>query len=213
VLCEKPIALNAEEAEEMVRACADAGVLLAEAFMYRHHPRYHRIKEIIRSGEIGTIRGIHGAFTFNNSAQSSNVRFHRDMGGGAIYDVGCYPISAARLILEREPEAATVHAFLSPQHDLVDMMASGLVEFSDSVALTFDCGMWAASRNVLEILGRPNRAAVRLCQQAGQLIELHCARQRETPGRRSAGCQPLCAAGRRYRQCRITRQAALVLAR
>lgn len=157
VLCEKPFALTAAEAEDMVEACAKAGVHLAEAFMYRHHPRYDRIKEIIASGEIGTLRGIHGAFTFNSSGAKENVRFHRHMGGGALYDVGCYPISAARYILDKEPEAATVHALFSPQHGDVDMMASGLVEFPDSVGLTFDCAMWASFRNTLEILGTDGR--------------------------------------------------------
>ncbi|MBP1995670.1 Gfo/Idh/MocA family protein [Paenibacillus eucommiae] len=153
VLCEKPFAIDAAEAEEMVAACRLAGVQLAEAFMYRHHPRYDRIKAIIRSGEIGEIRGIHGAFTFNNAADLSNFRNQRSMGGGSLYDVGVYPISAARYLLEQEPQAATVHAFFSPEHGDVDMMASGLVEFSGGVALTFDCGMWASFRNTLEILG------------------------------------------------------------
>jgi xylose dehydrogenase (NAD/NADP) len=153
VLCEKPIALDAAQAEKMVSACEQAGVQLAEAFMYRHHPRYDRIKEIIRSGEIGSIRGIHGTFTFNNAAAGSNVRFHRFMGGGSLYDVGCYPISAARYLLEKEPNAVTMHAFFSPEHDDVDMMASGLLEFTGGAALTFDCGMWAAGRNTLEVVG------------------------------------------------------------
>ncbi|TDF99638.1 Gfo/Idh/MocA family protein [Paenibacillus piri] len=163
VLCEKPVGLNAAEAEEMKAACAKAGVKFAEAFMYRHHPRYAMIKEIIKSGEIGQIRGIHGAFTFNSANNPNNVRFHSFMGGGSLYDVGVYPISAARFILEQEPEAATVHAFFSPEHDDVDMMASGLLEFPNHVALTFDCGMWAAGRNVLEVLGTDGR------------IELPCA--------------------------------------
>jgi xylose dehydrogenase (NAD/NADP) len=160
VLCEKPMALNAEEAQEMVDACHKAGVRLAEAFMYRHHPRYARMKEIVKSGEIGTIRGVHGAFTFNNAGDKNNVRYKQFMGGGSIYDVGCYPISAARYILESEPEAATVHAFLSPEHDYVDMMASGLLEFPNHVGLTFDCAMWAAGRNTLEILGTDGRIEV-----------------------------------------------------
>lgn len=157
VLCEKPFALTAGEAEEMVEAAAKAGVHLAEAFMYRHHPRYDRIREIIAAGEIGTIRGIHGTFTFNSSGASENVRFHKQWGGGALYDIGVYPISAARFILGREPEAATVQAMFSPRHGDVDMMASGLVEFPDSVGLTFDCAMWAAFRNTLEILGTDGR--------------------------------------------------------
>ncbi|MEK3723456.1 Gfo/Idh/MocA family protein [Paenibacillus sp. FSL H8-0034] len=160
VLCEKPIALDATEAAEMVAACEQAGVKLVEAFMHRHHPRYAMIKEIIQSGEIGEIRGLHGVFTFNSSKNTGNVRFNQEMGGGSLYDVGVYPISTARMVLGQEPEAATVHAFFSPDHDNVDMMASGILEFPNSVALTFDCGMWAAGRNVFEILGTEGRIEV-----------------------------------------------------
>lgn len=160
VLCEKPLALNAGEAIRMLEVSRSTGMHLAEAFMYRHHPRYDRMKEIIASGEIGEVRGIHGTFTFNNHADKNNVRYRKDWGGGSIYDVGCYPISAARFILGREPEAATVHALISPKHDHVDMMASGMIEFGGSVALTFDCGMWAAFRNTLEIVGTEGRIEV-----------------------------------------------------
>jgi len=153
VLCEKPLALNAREAEEMVQSCVDAGVHLAEAFMYRHHPRVQRIRQLLAAGEIGELRAIRGAFTFNNPDDAGNVRFRADWGGGSIYDVGCYPLSASRWITGREPEAVTVHAFFSDRHDGVDMMASGLVEFPDGVALTFDCGMWAEPRQKLEIVG------------------------------------------------------------
>ncbi|QYR23255.1 Gfo/Idh/MocA family oxidoreductase [Paenibacillus sp. sptzw28] len=160
VLCEKPIALNADEARRMADVSRKTGAHLAEAFMYRHHPRYERIAEIIKSGEIGELRGIHGTFTFNSAGNQANVRFRKEWGGGSIYDVGCYPISAARLLLGAEPEAATVHALLSPEHDHVDMMASGIIEFPGSVALTFDCGMWAAFRNTLEVLGTDGRIEV-----------------------------------------------------
>lgn len=153
ILCEKPLALTQKEAAEMVEACAGAGVLLSEAFMYRYHPRYQMMKELIAAGEIGEIRGIRSAFTFNNAGHKENVRYRKDWGGGSIYDVGCYPINAARLLLGKEPEAVTVQALFSPEHDDVDMMASGLVEFDGAVSLTFDCGMWAAFRNPLEVLG------------------------------------------------------------
>lgn len=153
ILCEKPIALTASEASEMAEAAAKAGVVLSEAFMYRYHPRYDMIKDLIRTGSIGEIRAIHSSFTFNNAGDAQNVRYRKDWGGGSIYDVGCYPIHAARLLLEQEPEAVTVQAFFSPEHDDVDMMASGLVEFENSISLTFDCGMWATFRNPLEILG------------------------------------------------------------
>lgn len=157
VLCEKPIALNEAEAKEMVEACEKAGVVLAEAFMYRHQGRYEDIKKLINRGDIGDIRGIHGVFTFNGAGNPNNIRFTKEWGGGSIYDVGCYPISAARLILDEEPTAVTTHAFFSPDHGNVDMMASGLMEFSNGVALTFDCSMWADFRNRLEILGSNGR--------------------------------------------------------
>lgn len=160
VLCEKPLAINARDAQEMVDACEKAGVVFAEAFMYRYHPRYKMIQDIIKSGEIGELRGIHGTFTFNNAKDKGNVRYNQDWGGGSLYDVGVYPISAARMLLGQEPQAATVHAFFSEEHDHVDMMASGILEFNNGVALTFDCGMWAASRNNLEIVGTEGRIEV-----------------------------------------------------
>jgi predicted dehydrogenase len=160
VLCEKPLAINASEAGEMVEACEKAGVVFAEAFMYRYHPRYTMIQDIIKSGEIGELRGIHGNFTFNNSKDMGNVRYKQEWGGGSLYDVGVYPISAARMLLDQEPQAATVHALFSEEHDNVDMMASGILEFDKGVALTFDCGMWAAFRNHLEILGTEGRIEV-----------------------------------------------------
>jgi len=157
VLCEKPAALNAEETAQMVEACRKAGVVFAEAFMYRYHPRVQRAKDIIASGEIGELRAVNARFTFNNAGDIGNVRYKSEWGGGSLYDVGVYPLSAARWIVGAEPEAATVHAKFSETHDGVDMMASGLVEFADGVALTFDCGMWATYREGIEILGSDGR--------------------------------------------------------
>lgn len=153
ILCEKPIALNSEEAAEMVKACNDAGVHLAEAYMYRHHPRIAELQEIISSGEIGELRSIRGTFTYNDATDTSNIRFKSAWGGGSLYDIGCYPLSAARLLFGAEPEAVTVQAMFSPEHDNVDIMASGLVEFPKGLSLIFDCGMWAYNRQLLEILG------------------------------------------------------------
>lgn len=153
VLCEKPIALTAEDVMEMAAAAKLHNVIITEAFMYRYHPRYEMVKQLISNGEIGEIRHIRGSFTFNNGDSTENVRYVKEWGGGSIYDVGCYPISAARYILESEPKAVTVQAMFSSKHGDVDMMASGLIEFNNSVGLTFDCGMWAAFRNPLEIVG------------------------------------------------------------
>jgi len=156
VLCEKPLALNAAEAQMMVDACRQAGVHLAEAFMYRHHPRTIRMKELVDSGAIGELRSIHGVFSFYNTA-AEDIRFKADWGGGGLYDICCYPFSAARFITGAEPEAVTVIAQFSPAHDGVDMMATGLVEFPGGIGLTFDGGMWTHGRNRLEVAGSKGR--------------------------------------------------------
>jgi D-xylose 1-dehydrogenase (NADP+, D-xylono-1,5-lactone-forming) len=160
VLCEKPFALNTDQAEEMTEASKLAKRILAEGFMYRHHPRYAMIKEMIDAGEIGEVRGIHGEFFFNNAEDYNNVRYQPGMGGGSILDVGCYPINAIRYILNCEPEALTVNAFFSPSHGNVDMMASGLLEFSKGVSATFQCSMWAEYKNSLQIFGTKGRIEI-----------------------------------------------------
>jgi D-xylose 1-dehydrogenase (NADP+, D-xylono-1,5-lactone-forming) len=160
VLCEKPFALNTDQAEKMTEASKQAKRILAEGFMYRHHPRYAMIKEMIEAGEIGDVRGIHGEFFFNNAEDYNNVRYQPEMGGGSILDVGCYPINAIRYLLNREPEALTVNAFFSPLHGNVDMMASGLLEFSKGVSATFQCSMWAEYKNSLQIFGTKGRIEI-----------------------------------------------------
>ncbi|CAJ1315419.1 Gfo/Idh/MocA family oxidoreductase [Paenibacillus sp. PK4536] len=157
VLCEKPAALDAQEAAEMVDVCRRSGVLFAEGFMYRYHPKHARVRDIIESGEIGTIRSMHGRFTSNNAEDIDNVRYRREMGGGSLYDLGVYPVSAARMYFGSEPVAVTVQGFFSSKHDHVDMMASGLIEFPGSASLTFECGMWAYPSCALEIVGTKGR--------------------------------------------------------
>ncbi|MCM3115366.1 Gfo/Idh/MocA family oxidoreductase [Neobacillus sp. MER 74] len=160
VLCEKPFALDTNQAEEMIKASKRTNRVLAEGYMYRHHPRYAMIKEMIEEGKIGGIRGFHGEFCFNNSEDYNNVRYQPDMGGGSILDVGCYPINAIRYLLNQEPEALTVNAFYSPLHGNVDMMASGLLEFSKGVSATFQCSMWADYKNTLHIIGTKGRIEI-----------------------------------------------------
>jgi predicted dehydrogenase len=160
VLCEKPAALDADEAQRMVDACKEAGVVFAEAFMYRHHPRYAKMKDIIRSGEIGEVRAIRGVFTYNMEHDRTNIRARKKYGGGGIYDVGVYPITAARMILETEPAAVTTVVQFSPDWDDCDMMTSGLLEFPGSIGLAFECGMWGAPRDTLEIVGATGRIYV-----------------------------------------------------
>ena len=160
VLCEKPLAITAGDAQEMVDAAQAAGVVLAEAFMYGHHPRYDRLHEIVRSGVVGEVRSIAGTFTFDASDEPGLTVFAGHPGGGAIYDVGCYVLHAARTLLGTEPLAVTAHAQVSPAYGGVDMMTCALVEFPGGVSLLLQCGMWTADEDTLHILGSKGRIDV-----------------------------------------------------
>jgi predicted dehydrogenase len=155
VLCEKPISLTEREAREIAEACERNGVHLAEALMYRHHPRYAMIRDLIAAGEIGKIRTMHLTFRYNmdDFMSPDNIRLKREFGGGALYDVGCYCISAARMLLGREPVAVTYQAVRSPEHDHVDVTGTGLLEFPGGIGVTFSCGMNTYSSNTIQIVG------------------------------------------------------------
>lgn len=159
VLCEKPFAMNATEASVMVDACQANGVRLAEAFMYRYHPRYDMIRSLISDGEIGEVKGIQISFTFqiDDVGAEGNIRMDSTLGGGAIFDVGCYTVSGARLILGTEPEAVSAMAIYLPEDRGVDMMVSGLLEFPGQIGLSFQCGMTAEFRNTMQIAGTKGR--------------------------------------------------------
>jgi D-xylose 1-dehydrogenase (NADP+, D-xylono-1,5-lactone-forming) len=157
VLCEKPMAITADEAQEMVDAADAAGVVLAEAFMYGHHPRYDLLHAVVRSGEIGEVRSITGTFTFDATDEPDLTVFAGHPGSGAVYDVGCYPLHAARTLLRAEPVAVTAHAQVSPVHGGADMLTCALVEFPDGVSLLLQCGMWAADEDTLRISGSRGR--------------------------------------------------------
>ena len=105
VLCEKPLALSLEEADRIAAAAREAGVVVAEAFMYRHHPQTVKVRELVAGGAVGTPRLVRGAFTFNLT-RDRDVRLDPSQGGGSLWDVGCYPVSFARYVLGEEPAEA-----------------------------------------------------------------------------------------------------------
>ena len=160
VLCEKPLAVTEAQAHEMVAAASAAGVLLGEAIMYAHHPRFAMIKEIISAGRIGAIRSIHTVFTFDASNELDHSGFQGAPGSGATYDVGCYAIHAARHLLDAEPEAVTAHAAVSARHGAVDMSTTMLMEFARGVGSTAQVGMWSADQDTIEVTGASGRITV-----------------------------------------------------
>ena len=132
VLCEKPLAMNADEAERIVEACTSAGVVLMEAFMYRLHPSWEAVRELVRSGRIGELRSVQSWFSYFND-DPTNIRNIAAAGGGALYDIGCYAVNLSRMLFEAEP--SRVQASMTVDEAMgVDVLTSAVLEFDRGVA-------------------------------------------------------------------------------
>jgi predicted dehydrogenase len=150
VLCEKPLALNAAQAQEMVDAAERAGVTLMEAFMYRFHPTWLKVRDLIATGAIGEVRCIHSWFSYRNE-DPRNIRNIPRYGGGALMDIGCYPVSVARMIFGGQPTAIHAASRRHPQFG-TDMLTTALLEFGDRHA-TFTCSTVAEPSQSVRVLG------------------------------------------------------------
>ncbi|MBI5964297.1 MAG: Gfo/Idh/MocA family oxidoreductase [Chloroflexi bacterium] len=150
VLCEKPLALTLDEVTAMTKAADETGRVLSEAFMYRHHAQTLKVKEIVDSGVLGKLQLIKGAFTFTLTREG-DIRLKKETGGGSIWDVGCYPISYARMIVGAEP--VEVFGWQVTGQDGPDESFIGQMRFEDGVHMQFDCGFKSPSRSHIEIVG------------------------------------------------------------
>ncbi|MBB5235391.1 Gfo/Idh/MocA family protein [Deinococcus budaensis] len=133
-LTEKPLTLNATEAQALADTAAQTGGVLLEAFAYRFQPHVARLREIVASGELGEVRAYRGAFGFPLT-HPGDFRWNADKGGGALYDVGCYAVNLARLLLG-EPQRVTAQARWTPGG--VDLGLSGTLHFAEALG-TIDC--------------------------------------------------------------------------
>jgi predicted dehydrogenase len=133
VLCEKPIGRNVQEVTRLIEARDRAGIKIGEAFMIRVHPQWLRTREIIQSGEIGELRSMHCAFSFFNR-DAANIRNKPEYGGGALMDIGCYPIHASRWIFGAEPRRVSARIERDPEFG-VDHTISGLLDYPNGQAL------------------------------------------------------------------------------
>ena len=157
VLCEKPIALSAEEARTLIAARARSGRLVAEAFMVRHHPQWRRAREIAESGSIGAPRAIQTFFSYR-LLDPLNVR-NRPPGGGGLYDIGCYAVLTARYIFGAEPARVVA----SHEHDpnfKTDRLVSAIVEFPVGRHLTFTIGTQLSGHQRVTIVGDEGRIEI-----------------------------------------------------
>jgi predicted dehydrogenase len=151
VLCEKPFAMDASEAQEMFDAADRSGRVLAEAFMYLCHPQTRAVVQAVRDGAIGELRLVRSAFCYATGKIDGNVRFDRRLGGGALMDVGCYCISLARLLFEAEPSFVGATATMHERG--VDAMTSAVLGFPGGRQSTFTCAMQTHGDNAAHICG------------------------------------------------------------
>jgi predicted dehydrogenase len=150
VLCEKPFALTLAEVDAMIAASNETGKVLAEAFMYRHHAQTLKVKEIVDSGELGKLQLIKGAFSFTLQREG-NYRNFKETGGGSLWDVGCYPISYARMLVGAEPVEVFGWQVTGPGGS--DELFTGQMKFDNGVLCQFDCSFISPFRSYMEIVG------------------------------------------------------------
>jgi D-xylose 1-dehydrogenase (NADP+, D-xylono-1,5-lactone-forming) len=150
VLCEKPLAITLNEVDAISSASKETGKVVTEAFMYRHHVQTLRVKEMVDDGAVGQVQLIKGAFTFMLNREG-DIRLIKEYGGGSLWDVGCYPISFARMIVGEEP--AEVFGWQVPGAGGSDDSFFGQMRFGNGIHMQFDCGFRSPSRSYIEIVG------------------------------------------------------------
>jgi predicted dehydrogenase len=159
VLCEKPIALDAKEAEQLVAARNRTGKLITEAFMVRSHPQWLRARELVRQGKIGELRAVQGLFTYFLT-DPENVRNKADIGGGGLYDIGCYPIVTSRFLFGAEPTRVVGLIERDPVLK-IDRLASAILDFPTGQA-SFMCSTQLVPYQRMQILGTKGRIEVEI---------------------------------------------------
>ena len=150
VLCEKPLALSVAEVDAMEAAARQTDVVLAEAFMYRHHPQTLKVEDLVKAGAIGGLRFVRGTFSFKLD-RPEDVRLRPEWGGGCLWDVGCYPLSFARFVLGTEPVEVFGSSVVGPTG--IDETFAGQLVFPGGTLVQIDAGFRVPFRTGMELAG------------------------------------------------------------
>jgi predicted dehydrogenase len=159
VLCEKPIALGAADAQTLVAVARDTGKLIAEAFMVRHHPQWRQARAWVQDGRIGDLVSVQTAFSYFNR-DAANIRNRKDVGGGALYDIGCYAVNTSRFLFGREPVRAIAVVERDPDFG-TDRLSSGVLDFGGG-HLTFTLSTQAVPYQRVNAFGTKGRIDVEI---------------------------------------------------
>jgi D-xylose 1-dehydrogenase (NADP+, D-xylono-1,5-lactone-forming) len=154
ILCEKPLAANAADAQRIVDACALHKVALMEGFMYRFHPQNRRVRELIAQGAIGEVREVraHLSVAIMDPLDVGNVRLQSALGGGALLDMGCYSVNIARMIFGGEPKRVLATSDIDPRFN-VDVSTAGILEFSAGRIAYVSCSFLAGGQGAYTVVG------------------------------------------------------------
>ena len=158
VLCEKPIALDAAEAEQIVAARDRSGLVVAEAFMVRHTPWWQRVRALAQNGSLGEVRVIQTFFSYFLD-DPGNVRNQVEIGGGGLMDIGCYAIATARYVFGTEPMRVAASIDRDPAMQ-IDRLTSAVMEFPGSRHLTFTCSTQLSPHQHVTVVGTRGRVDV-----------------------------------------------------
>lgn len=179
ILCEKPFAMNANEAREALEYARGKGLIAEEAFMYRFHPQWVQVKEWLDQGKLGNIQAIHCFFTYDNQ-DPENIRNRKDKGGGALYDIGCYAISTARLIAGKEP-LRVVSLIQEDSRFQTDVLTSALLDF-EGIQSSFTVSTTSFPEQRVEIIGTEGRLTVlqpfNARPELSEKIDLVCSKEK-----------------------------------
>ena len=151
VLCEKPLALSVDDVDAVQAAAHKHGRVVMEAFMYRHHPQTLKVQEIVNSGSLGTLKLVRGSFSFILSREGDIRLLDPAMGGGSIWDIGCYPISYARSVLGENPLEVFGWQVTGPTG--IDETFVGQMKFANDVLMQFDSSFVIPHHSFIEIIG------------------------------------------------------------
>ncbi len=159
VLCEKPISMNVAEAKTLIPVRDRMRVKIGEAFMSFAHPQWLRARELVLTGRVGTLRSILGAFSYFK-LDTENIRNILEYGGGALYDIGCYPIAMSRFMFGSEPSRVVSLVERDPEMK-IDRLTSALLEFPEGHAL-FTCGTQLVPYQRMQFLGTTGRIEIEI---------------------------------------------------
>jgi predicted dehydrogenase len=159
VLCEKPLSVTVAEARDLLRVQEKTGVKIGEAFMVRTHPQWLRARELVRSGRIGQLRSVAGFFSYFNR-DANNIRNKYQVGGGGLFDIGCYPITTSRLIFGEEPQRVVSLVERDPEMK-IDRLASVILDFPSGHAI-FTCSTQVVPYQRMNLVGTKGRIEIEI---------------------------------------------------